>query len=234
MDHRWGRWSRCCSCRCLSAGIRLNMETISYSLNDVALMVKRHSHDLRNALNGIELELMVLEGEATDAATRKAIERLRDSGAEMSRLIQGLSSKYSLEGAGSVPAIQLAELWNADARSVAAGVELEWNIRLSCECIVVEVGLARTLLKDVLELAVRIGGKRPLQIECHSEGGCVLFSIAAASGAVGAGIIDSQQAFWAALRRLGERTQAGISPMTLSCVGSFPMCVSFRVQPPGS
>jgi len=219
---------------CPSAGIRLNMETISYSLNDVALIVKRHTHDLRNALNGIELELMVLEGEVTDAATRKAIERLRDSGAELSRLIQGLSSKYSLEGVGSVPAIQMAELWNADARYVAAGVEVEWNIRLASECVVVEVGLVRSLLKDMLELAVRIRGKRPLQIECRCEGGCIQFSIATASGAVGAGIVESQQTYWAALRRLGERTQAAITPVRLSCADSFPMRISFPIHPPGS
>src|SRR5689334_20844337 len=106
------------------------METVSYSLNDIALMIKRHCHDVRNVLNGMELELTLLDEASTGAATREAIDRFRNSNTEIGRLVQALSSAYSMEPPAVLPAIQIAELWNADSGHVAPGVDLQWSSRL--------------------------------------------------------------------------------------------------------
>ena len=64
-----------------------------YPLCDVAVITKRHVHDVRNALNGMELELTLLEGTAKGSETRDAVNRLRQAVSETGRLIQRMASR---------------------------------------------------------------------------------------------------------------------------------------------
>jgi hypothetical protein len=200
-------------------GDPLPAEFPTYSLGDVALV------------NGMELELTLLGQSATDPATSDAVRRLREAGAEIGRLMQGLSLKYGMEGSSAVLMIQLAERWNADARHFAAGAALEWNIRLADEMVRVEPGLVRSLLNDALGMAVRISSKRPLQINCRIEDGQGVFEIAAQDVHVSAGTINSHLTYWAALGRLAERNHGSMRPSVLSLSGSFPMRLSFPLDP---
>jgi len=206
--------------------------SISYSLNDIALVVKRHTHDVRNALNGMELELTLLNDSATDPATREAVRRLREAGVEIGRLMQGLSAKYGTESPCVIPAVQIVEQWNLDARHVASGIPLQWNMQLGDQTVSVEVGLIRSLLKDALEMAVRISGGRSLQINCRCDGEHICFEIAAEDVRASARNIDSQQAYWRALGGLAKRRRILMQPEMLSTDGSFPMQLSLPLQQP--
>jgi hypothetical protein len=160
------------------------------------------------------------------------VKRLREAGAEIGRLMQGLSAKYGKESPCAVSAIQIAEQWHVDARHVASGVPLQWNIQMGNEMVNVEVGLIRSLLKDALEMAVTISGRRLLQINCRCDGEHICFEIAAEEGQVRAGIIDSQQAYWTALGELAKRGQILMRPEILSPDGSFPIHVSLPLHQP--
>lgn len=209
------------------------MEPFSYPSEDIAVVINRHTHDVRNALNGMEIELTLLgEGAATDPAMRDAVRRLRAAGAEMSRLMQGLSSKYAMQSPGVIPAIQIVERWQADSRHVASDAPLSWSMQLGDGTVWVEAGLIRTLLKDALEMAHRISGKRPLQINGRCEGGRIVFEIAGEDGGASTGLIDSQQAYWAALRGLAERGQILMRPEILSPHDCFPMQLSMPLHQP--
>jgi hypothetical protein len=209
------------------------MEPHSYLSNDVAVVIKRHVHDVRNALNGMELELTLLSEGATDSAAREAVKRLRDAGGEIGRLMQGLSSKYGMESQCIISALQVAERWNLDARQVAFGAPVRWNIQLGGETVCVEAGLIRCLLKDALEMAARISGKRSLQVNCRCEDGRIYFEISADEGNTGVGIINSQQAYWTALGSLAKRGQILMRPEMLSPDGSFPMQLSLPLHQQG-
>jgi len=210
------------------------MEPSSYPRSEIVAVIKRHTHDVRNALNGMELELTLLDESATDPAVRQAVRRLRQAGAEISRLMQGLSSKYAMDPPSLIPAVQLAERWNADARHVAHEVPLRWNVQLGGELVCVDAGLVRSLLKDTLEMAVRIGGQQGFQINCRCGSVRAVFEIASEGGETATGISEVQQAYWAALRGLAERAQVLIEPATLSPHGSFPMRLSFPLHHPAT
>jgi light-regulated signal transduction histidine kinase (bacteriophytochrome) len=210
------------------------MEPFSYPLKDIALVIKRHSHDVRNALNAMELELTLLDDGAIDPATREAVRRLRAAGAEIGGLMQGISSKYGMEPASMVPALQIAERWNADARHVVTEASLDWSIRLGGEVVCTEASLVRSLLKDALEMALRITRERSFQINCRCDDGHAVFEIAARDGNAGAGIINSQQAYWAALCRLAARNHGLMRPVMLSPTGSFPIQLVLPLHQPVS
>jgi malate/lactate dehydrogenase len=206
------------------------MDTPSSPFNDIAEVIKRHVHDVRNALNGMDFELTLLGEGATDPAAREAVKRVREAGAEIGRLMQGLSAKYGKESPCATSAVQIAERWHADARHVASDSPLQWNVQLRGEAICVEAGLIRSLLKDTLEMAVRISGRRLLQINCRRDGEHICFEIAAEEVRASAGIIDSQQAYWTALSGLAKRGRISMRPEMLSPDGSFPMQVSLPLH----
>jgi hypothetical protein len=81
-------------------------------------------------------------------------------------------------------------------------------------------------------MAVRISGRRSLQINCRCDGEHICFEIAAEDGQTSAGVIDSQQAYWMALGGLAKRGQILMRPETLSPDDSFPMQVSLSLHQP--
>ena len=79
--------------------------------------------------------MILLEENCTDAGTREAVNRLRQAGIEIGKLMQGLSAKIGMEPPGALAALQIAERWNIDARPIAAGVPLQWDIQLTDEIV---------------------------------------------------------------------------------------------------
>jgi hypothetical protein len=207
------------------------MEPPSYALNDIARVVKRHTHDVRNALNGMELELALLDESIKDLSARAAIKRLRDAGGEIGRLMQGLSSKFGMDPPCLIPAVQVAERWSAWARHLTAEVSLDWTISLDRESLLVEPGLIRSLLEDLLDIAIRLHRKRPLKVLCHCENGRAIYEIQPKDDQpLSKAVVDAHQPYWAALCRLAIRSQGEISPATLAATASFPMLLSLPVH----
>ena len=207
------------------------MEPPSYALSDIAQVVKRHTHDVRNALNGMELELALLDESTKDPAARAAIKRLRDAGSGIGRLMQAVSSKYGLEQPCVIPAVQVAERWSAGARHLGAEIPIEWSISLDRESLYAESGLIRSLLEDILDVAIRLNRKRPLRVHCHAREGRAVYEITAKDGHVPSNaVVEGQQPYWAALCRLAERCEGTLGPAKLTVGGSFPMMLSLPVH----
>jgi hypothetical protein len=204
---------------------------VTYPLEDIALVIQRHTHDLRNTLNGMKLELTWLDENVTAPASRAAVKRLGEVIAEIGRRVQGLSSKYGIETPSSLLALQIVERWQADAFHLANHASFRWRVHLADETVCVEPGLIRSLLSDVLELAASLGGSRGLQINCQVAGGCVVFEIATQDGVGVSGIADALSAYWAVLGRLAERNQGLLHPPILSSEHCFPMRLSLPLQP---
>jgi len=207
------------------------MEPPSYALSDIARVVKRHAHDVRNTLNGMELELALLDEGTKDLSARAAIKRLRDAGSEIGRLMQALSSKYGMDPPCLVPAVQVAERWSAGSRHLSGEISMDWNISLDRECLYVEPGLIRSLLDDILEVAVRLNRKRPIHIQCGADNGRAVYAIKATDGQPPSNaVIDAHQPYWTAMGHLAERCQGAIFPEILTSSGSFPMWLSLPVH----
>ncbi len=179
----------------------------------------------------MELELALLDEGTDDLSARAAIKRLRDAGAGIGRLIQALSSKYGLESCCVIPAVQLAERWSASSRQYAMEIPIAWTISLDRENLFAEAGLIRSLLEDLLDMAIRLNRKKPLQVNCHSKEGRVLFEILAPEGQPpNNAVIDAHQPYWTALTHLAERCQGVLTPAKLTVGSSFPMMLSLPVQ----
>ena len=189
-------------------------------LSDVSVLIRHHAHEVRNALNGMELELTLLDHGAPAPGTQEAIARLRQAVTQIGGCVQGLSAKFGTETPSPILALQIAERWAADARHWLASAG-DWQIQLSDEIVCVEPALICTLLLELLEMAVRMAGDAPLLFRCQRERDRVLFEVARAerggdSQGMGLEMMDAQQSYWTALRRLAERNQGVVEPERLA------------------
>lgn len=194
----------------------------TYSLYDVAIVTKQHVHDVRNVLNGMDLELTLLEIATKDAKQLETVAHLRKSVSKLSNLMQGISAKYATDEAQPTLALHIAERWNFDAIQIAGGVQLKWDIQLTKESVDVESRLIRALLIDLLEQAFKINAQGSLHINCRSEGGNVIFEITTTDKGKHLKVIDTQQTYWSAIRHLAQRNRGIIEPEVLSA-DCFPL-----------
>ncbi len=199
------------------------MNATCYSIEDLAVVIHRHAHDVRNALNGMELELAVLDENSPDPALKSAVKRLRGAAAEIGRHLQALSSKYGVESPCVLPAFQIAERWQADAWHLGTCPPIEWELRFDDEMVRVESGLTRWLLNDALDLAIKCSGRRPLRIRCRGETGCATFSVEPVEPTRVPLLSEATRAYWDVVCRLAERNGGRMEPSPLAPDQCFPM-----------
>ncbi|MBL9169448.1 MAG: HAMP domain-containing histidine kinase [Verrucomicrobiales bacterium] len=185
---------------------------VLYPLKDVSLMVKTYSHDLRNTLNGMDLDLTLLSEANSEPIVLEAIKRLQSTATEIGRQVQGLMSKFALESPSQIPVIQIVERWKMDGALLDITPEVHWIIEPEDEVIYGEASLIRNLLWEMLQLAQRICPRKLLKLTCTCRGGKAVFEILVPEAPAEPRRVQLQQAYWQALRRLAERGVGRLDP----------------------
>lgn len=193
---------------------RNHRETL-YPLNDVSLLVKTYSHDLRNTLNGMDLDLTLLGEASDDPQILETTKRLQATAAEIGRQVQGLIAKFGIESPFEIPVIQIAERWKVDMEQLEASPTVEWNIESTDELVYTEAGLVRNLLWEMILVSQRICPKQPLQLSCFCNEGHAVFRVAVAGCPMEPRRLQLQSPFWLALCRLAERCHGSLVPAVL-------------------
>ena len=202
----------------------------AYPLKDIAVLVKRHNHDVRNVLNGMQAELSLLEHSHQDPETRSAIQRLRQVSSEIEWLMRGLGYKFGQECPTAVPALQIAERWNVDSRHLTHAVAIEWSTTFTQELVEVEPGLIRTLLFELLEIATRLYGRKPLRLVARAEHGLALFEAFPREETSHRAAMEEEQITWDALGKLAARNHAILQPGTLG-LNAIPIRLAVPLLP---
>jgi len=107
-------------------------------------LVYRHAHDVRNQLNCLELDLMLMGELTTDPATLDCVARLRTHLAALEMQVKALVVKFAEPEPIAVGAADLLHLWKGQAAPLQRpGRELKWvfaslpaSLRLDARAIV--------------------------------------------------------------------------------------------------
>lgn len=199
-------------------------------LEEIAAVVKAHAHDVRNSLNGMELEFTLLEENAGQPELKGAVKRLRAEVAHIDRMVRHFSAKYTPERAAPVSALNLAERWKADSARLYPAEALLWEIQMDESMLLVEVGLTRSLLHDLLAIASRNCRQQRLSVRCHREGGAAVFEVAVEKSAAPIRGDELQLIVWNAMCRLSARNHGSLQPENLAGA-AFPLRLTLPVQP---
>jgi len=126
-------------------------------------LIHRHAHDIRNQLNSMGMELMLLDEMTEDAATRESVARLQAQLAAVEAIVKSLVAKFAPAAPVVVAAADLLHLWQLQAKPLLGpGREVQWSFAAQAASVRLD---ARAVVAGLTELTLaawaRSGG-RPL------------------------------------------------------------------------
>lgn len=134
--------------------------------------VSRHTHDVRNHLNGIEMEMMLLELQA-DPEGQESIERVRTEIGALENKLRWLSNRVVTPEVSDCVAADVFNLWNSRFGSSRDSV-ITWESSLSDESINVDMRMVADTLSEWLEASVN---SSPTSVVAEAGDGVVRFLI---------------------------------------------------------
>lgn len=90
----------------------------------VAALVRRHAHDLRNSLNGIEMELVLLSETSAESERQVLLKRAREEVRRADITIRSFAVKFLSENKSPIGLADITEMWMSDARSLLPDVSV--------------------------------------------------------------------------------------------------------------
>lgn len=154
------------------------MSPSTVELPAVAEFVRQHTHDIRNHLNGLDLEAALLAEIVTDAEGAEGIERLRQQIHALAEELKAVSGKFSCDEANRAPlaARELFLIWQDQAAILGLG-SIAWGTALGEEKISVDVAAIGDVLKELLINAQRFTGTEGLAATADLRGGRIEFEL---------------------------------------------------------
>lgn len=154
------------------------MSSNSVDLSSVASFVRQHTHDIRNHLNGIDLEAALLAEIVTDPEAVESVTRLRSQIRSLADELKTLSGKFSRPAATLTPidAREIFLIWQDQA--AALGLDsIEWASTLGDEKINVDVAAIDRVLKELLINAKHFTGASGLFATAGVKGAKIEFEL---------------------------------------------------------
>jgi hypothetical protein len=145
----------------------------------VAGFVRQHTHDLRNDLNGLDLEAALLSDLTNETEVRESVARLRGEIRRIATSLRALSSKFADPRPNPLrlPAAELFLIWQDQWRELPARPEVEWTGTLDREQVNADPVAVGAALRELLTNAQAFGTGSPLHAGARAEGGRVIFTL---------------------------------------------------------
>lgn len=154
------------------------MSSPPIELSAVAGFVRQHTHEIRNHLNGFDLEAALLAEIVSDPEGVEGIERLRRQIRTLAEELKEVSGRFVCESVNCAPisAADVFLIWQDQAASLgfdAAG----WQAALGEEKISVDVAAIGEVLKELLINAKHFTGKDGVAASATRLDGNVEFAL---------------------------------------------------------
>lgn len=125
--------------------------TQAIPIDSSADFIRRHIHDMRNHVNGVAMEMLLLEGAVTDDAGREALRRARDEIGHMESALASLSLRAAPATRQVVPALDVFTLWRSKVGREQGYGEVEWTCDLDSELVDVDMKAVAGVLCELTE-----------------------------------------------------------------------------------
>lgn len=146
----------------------------------IAAFVRQHTHDLRNELNGLDLEAALLADIVTDPEAQESVTRLRGEVRKVAAGLRALSAKFAEARVSPVrlAAREVLLIWKDQAAEVIgeSTLQLAWDDRLDAEEVNVDPSSLTAILEEILSNAIAFPATGPVRITAAPENGSVVFA----------------------------------------------------------
>ena len=146
-------------------------------------IVRQRVHDLRNYMNGLDLQAQLLAELVEDHEAQEIVNNMRRQIQELETSIKWLSIQFSPPALSQVAALDLMQLWQQQANLLlTAQRQVTWDIRLQQQALEVDLRAVVAALRElVIETWKRSQGK-PLQVDVGTEGAMMVIEVRVPEG----------------------------------------------------
>ena len=169
----------------------------------LAAFVRQHTHDVRNALNALDLETALLQELATDDEGRASVARVRQQVRGLAEKLRAMSALFQEQQPCAAPlaARELLLIWREQNESLPEPPIVEWIEEVGDAKVNVDAGMMATVFRELLANARSFRDGEPAIASVRREGGEVVFELREPKSAP----VDT--AAWG--RRIFETTKRG-------------------------
>ena len=145
----------------------------------LAALVRQHTHDVRNALNGLELETALLQELVTDGEARASVESVRRQVRALGGQMRSLSALFQepRPNAAPISARDLFLIWNEQHTGLQNSLEVRWNNELAAEQVNVDADMMAVVFRELLANAAAFSQGGATTASARREGDEVVFEL---------------------------------------------------------
>jgi signal transduction histidine kinase len=145
----------------------------------LAGFVRQHTHDMRNHLNGLDLEAALLTELVDDEEAKGSVNRLRQQIRDVSMELRALSSKFAPPPADKykMDVKDVFLIWQDQASTFKPRAQVEWREPTGPARIYVDLDALARSFRELLANAVAFGTGEKLRAEVDLQNGRVSFKL---------------------------------------------------------
>jgi signal transduction histidine kinase len=149
------------------------------SLPRLASFVRQLTHDVRNHLNGLDLEAALLTDLVADDEAKASVARLRQQIRRASSELRALSAKFSptAPAISTIPAQDAFAIWKDQAAALEPLPRVEWHESVGDARLNVDLDMLARAFRELLANAVQFGTGEVLKAEARTTQGRVEFTL---------------------------------------------------------
>jgi signal transduction histidine kinase len=148
-------------------------------LTRLAAFLRQHTHDVRNALNSLELETALLQELVRDAEGLACVDRIRSQVRTFGGQMRSLSALFQepQPDAAPIAASELFLIWKDQQAGLKHPLEVEWQGSLGAEKVNVDTTMMSAVFRELLANAAAFGTGGKVTASAQREGGDVVFAL---------------------------------------------------------
>lgn len=155
------------------------MDELSIPWSRVTAFVRQHTHDVRNGLNGLELETELLREIVTDPEGAASMDAIQKKLRTVTKQLKSISSLFHDPSPllAPIPASSLMRIWHESLASLSKSPPVNWVDRLDGEEVNADFSMMAHLLRELLANASHFSPGAVLTASAFAHEGHVVFQL---------------------------------------------------------
>lgn len=144
----------------------------------LSAFLRRHTHDMRNDLNALELELALLKELSPEGEAQECVARMSRQARLIAERMKALSARFQdpLPFASILPAHALFVIWQERCEDHRERPDVRWDEQLGDQNVEVDAGMMAAVFNELLCNAASFC-RGPITVSARPEGTAVFFEM---------------------------------------------------------
>ena len=155
------------------------------SWSHLAQFIRQHTHDVRNGLNGLDLEAALLADLVPDGEAGEGVARMRAQIRGLATDLRTLAANFAdpQPTRALYAACELFLIWQDQPAALDPAPTVQWSDTLGADQVNVDAAALAHVFRELLANAQAFGTGAPLRAAARSEDGQIVFELREPKGA---------------------------------------------------